>query len=336
MELLQLYYFQVTARCEHISAAARELHIAQPALSQTIRRLEQELGTPLFDRIGKRIQLNDCGRIFLKYTDIALGALSDAKTEISEALSNPEQTITLCVQAASSLLPDILGQFRALHPQISFQIIQSTAATENTPDIDLTIRAVPRAGSAGATDWQPQADGNGGPPQANGNGGLPQASVNSCLPQTGANGDLPPNEDFCILLTEPLVIALPPGHPLAAKKELRLHELADQPFASLYKNSNLFRITKYYCNLAGFEPKLSLTCDNPQAFRELLHLNMGIAMIPGISWTNLESYGIITRKICDISCTRDILLSWNKSRYLCASAKLLRDFLREYFAKLGK
>ena len=117
MELLQLYYFQVTARCEHISAAARQLHIAQPALSQTIRRLENELGTPLFDRTGRHIRLNRYGKIFLKYTDTVLNALTDARAEISEALCASRQQVTLCVLAASSLLPDILEQFTLQYPK---------------------------------------------------------------------------------------------------------------------------------------------------------------------------------------------------------------------------
>ena len=58
MELLQLQYFQVIARTQNISAAAEQLHISQPSLSQILKRLEQEVGAPLFDRVGKRIVLN--------------------------------------------------------------------------------------------------------------------------------------------------------------------------------------------------------------------------------------------------------------------------------------
>lgn len=311
MELLQLYYFQITARYEHISAAARELHIAQPALSQTIQRLEREVGTPLFDRTGKHIQLNDYGRIFLKYTNTVLGALSDAKAEISDALEHPRQKVTLCIQAASSLLPDFIGKFRALYPQISFQIIQSAAYMENIPDIDLLIWSAPGK--------KPQMTENDGTPLAPA-AGLPAPKDSVLDKQTS-----------CILLTEPLVIALPAGHPLARQSEVKLRELYEQPFASLHKNSNLFCITQYYCNIAGFNPQISLSCDNPQAFRELLGLNMGIAMIPKITWPNMESCGVVTRPICDIPCYRNILLSWNKNHYLSASALIFRDFLKDYF-----
>lgn len=312
MELLQLYYFQTVARCQHISAAARQLHIAQPALSQTIRRLETELGTPLFDRAGRHICLNRYGQIFLKYTDTVLNALADARAEIAEAQASACRQVTLCVLAASSLLPDILGKFTAHYPQIRFQIIQSANATAPMPEIDLTIHAAAR--ETVITEKSPKTS----PGSAAAN--APEASRSAS----------------CILLEEPMVIALPARHPLAARKSLALGELSGQPFASLHQNSNLFQITRYYCHQAGFDPQISLSCDNPQAFRELLSLNLGIAMIPAISWPDMSAYGIVTRPISDISCRRCLLLSWDPGRYLNQSAVQLRDFLKDYFARLAK
>ena len=71
MELLQLLYFQVVAQEEHIPRAANTLHVSQPALSKTIKRLEDELGVPLFTRVGKTIRLNANGEIFLRYVTTA-------------------------------------------------------------------------------------------------------------------------------------------------------------------------------------------------------------------------------------------------------------------------
>ena len=69
MELNQLHYFVAVARCENITRAAKELFITQPALSRVILRLEQELGTPLFDRHGGRVTLNEHGKAFLRYVE---------------------------------------------------------------------------------------------------------------------------------------------------------------------------------------------------------------------------------------------------------------------------
>ena len=84
MELNQIKQFRVIARTESVSKAAEILFIAQPSLSQTLKRLETELGTPLFDRRGKRIVLNGAGKIFLRYCDEIVAALDSAVKEIDE------------------------------------------------------------------------------------------------------------------------------------------------------------------------------------------------------------------------------------------------------------
>ncbi|RNB78718.1 LysR family transcriptional regulator [Brevibacillus nitrificans] len=66
MEWQQLEYFRVVARLEHFGQAAKELAIPQPALSRSISKLEEELGVPLFDRMGRSVYLNSFGRVFLE------------------------------------------------------------------------------------------------------------------------------------------------------------------------------------------------------------------------------------------------------------------------------
>lgn len=289
MELLQLYYFQTTARCQQISAAARKLHIAQPSLSQTIKRLENELGTPLFDRSGKQIRLNESGQIFLKYTDMILGAITDAQSELADLSDNPRRQISFSVQAASSLLPDILEKFRKLNPDIQFRITQSATARDTADDIDLTLY------SSVVPDERPETT---------------------------------------LLLKEPLVIALPSHHPLAGCHEVKLSELSKESFASLCKESDLYQITQYYCSLAGFEPQISLSCDNPQAFRQLLGLDMGIALIPAVTWPDMSGSDIVYLPVSDICCQRYLLLSRKNNRYQSRAAALFSTFLEQYFGQL--
>ncbi len=72
MELSQLEYFKELAAIRHFTAAAQSIAISQPALSRSIKRLEEELGVPLFDRVGKSIRLTRYGEIFLEYATRAL------------------------------------------------------------------------------------------------------------------------------------------------------------------------------------------------------------------------------------------------------------------------
>ncbi|WP_405173001.1 LysR family transcriptional regulator [Paenibacillus sp. FSL H8-0280] len=121
MELLQLKYFLTVARCEHVTEAAGKLHVTQSSLSKTIQRLEDDLGVSLFDRIGRKLRLNDFGRTFLQRTEKALFELEQGKREIAD-LSNPDQgTLQLAVTTASTL-PGILREFRKNKPDIQFHV----------------------------------------------------------------------------------------------------------------------------------------------------------------------------------------------------------------------
>ncbi|QSF47407.1 LysR family transcriptional regulator [Paenibacillus tianjinensis] len=121
MELLQLQYFLAVARLEHMTEAARCLHVTQSSLSKTIGRLEEDLGVPLFDRSGRRLRLNEFGIRFLSRAERALFELEQGKQELKD-LSSPEQsTLELAVTAASTL-PNILRAFRKKQPTIHFHV----------------------------------------------------------------------------------------------------------------------------------------------------------------------------------------------------------------------
>lgn len=82
MDLLQLQYFQVVARLENITHAAKELHVAQPSISKTIARLEESLGVPLFERSGRRIRLNRFGEAFLRRVERCFNELNDGQRDL--------------------------------------------------------------------------------------------------------------------------------------------------------------------------------------------------------------------------------------------------------------
>ncbi|MCJ7836245.1 LysR family transcriptional regulator [Cuneatibacter sp. NSJ-177] len=124
MELLQLRYFKRVAELQHMTKAAEEFHIAQPSLSKTIRLLEDELGTELFDRKGKYIVLNDAGRIFKHYADTVVSAVDDARQEIEEYKATGNATVTISLRVAPIGFPDLIARFREQHPGVKFIVEQ--------------------------------------------------------------------------------------------------------------------------------------------------------------------------------------------------------------------
>ena len=114
MELNQLHYFQVVAKYQHMTRAAEELHISQSSLSKTIAMLEQEVGTRLFDRIGRRIVLNPVGRQFLTRIDRGLMEIDDA---VREAAAEDQGTVSFAT-ANPPICAAYMYNFIRSHPSI--------------------------------------------------------------------------------------------------------------------------------------------------------------------------------------------------------------------------
>lgn len=116
MEINQIKQFRVIARTESISKAAELLFIAQPSLSQTLKRMENELGTPLFERRGRRILLNGAGKIFLKYCDEIITALDSAEKEIAEYIGKEKSDINILVESTSLMILEVAEKMRKQYP----------------------------------------------------------------------------------------------------------------------------------------------------------------------------------------------------------------------------
>ncbi|ANN17299.1 LysR family transcriptional regulator [Amycolatopsis orientalis] len=150
MDLLALRYFQTVARLEHVGRAAEKLRVAQPSLSRTLARLENELGVPLFDRHGRRIRLNRFGAAFLRRVDRVLAELDDARQELDDAAGWERGTVTV---AAESLLvlTEPVRTFVPGHPLVDVRLSQASAAgmTEKlrSGEVDLCVTSQPLSGN---------------------------------------------------------------------------------------------------------------------------------------------------------------------------------------------
>ncbi len=142
MELLQLKYFQTVAYTEHISRAARQLNIAQPSLSLTIKRLEDELGTDLFERTGRNIRLSASGRILLKHVDRIFTEIENAQAEIRAEEQSISRTLRISI-TNPRFLTGLISEYINGFPES--KIIQAISAKNEIfsslkkGDIDLGI-----------------------------------------------------------------------------------------------------------------------------------------------------------------------------------------------------
>ena len=237
----QLEYFHAVARLQHVSRAARQLGISQPALSRALARLEAELSIPLFDRVGRSIRLTPYGELFQRRVGRALREIDDGRAELDELANPGHGTIGLGFlrTLGISFVPRLVREFSASFPDVHFSFIQNNdIALEELltrGELDLILNSTPLRGTA--FDWQLIAD-------------------------------------------QELVLIVPLSHHLARKRRVAMRDLADEPFVC-FKPGNAFRRqTEELCRAAGFLPRIKFEADDSSSIPGFVASGFGIAIVP--------------------------------------------------------
>ena len=150
MEITQIRYFLELARTQHMTRSAQTLHIAQPALSQSIRRLEESLGVPLFAPKGRGIILTEYGRYLQKKLQPILEELDRLPEELQTMARLGSETIHLSVLAASALITEAIIEYKSGRRNLNFQLLQNEG--RDLYDIEVTTRMFYQVGPELAED----------------------------------------------------------------------------------------------------------------------------------------------------------------------------------------
>lgn len=201
MELLQLEYFIRVAKLEHVSKAAEELHISQPALSLTIRRLEDELGVSLFERRGRNIKLTQYGTLFLSKVEPAWNQLTEATSEVRHLKRTNENKITI-VSPPLYAFPGLLPQLNKLCPEV----IISSLDTDRDDSMEK----------------------------------LRSHKIDLCIVSRDENTPIDPAFECEILRREKVVLVVPKGYKFSGRKHISLTEITNEPMA-VYPSGRGFR-----------------------------------------------------------------------------------------------
>lgn len=136
MEILQLKYFCDAAQTQNFSKTAKKFLVPPSNISQTIKRLEKELETPLFERHANKIKLNDSGLLFYKNAKSALELLESAEKSLK---NNPKtETIRINIHITRRIVMEVIEKFRKIHPEISFITVHSPDEIFDEFDIIVT------------------------------------------------------------------------------------------------------------------------------------------------------------------------------------------------------
>ena len=290
MDINQLEVLLTVAQEQSFSRAAQALHRTQPAVSQAIRRLELELGEPLFDRSSKDGTLTAAGRVLHEFAQQMLNLRQGAHTAIRElkdlqrgklALSANEYTVMY-------LLP-ILPVFRARHPHIKVEVKRSLASRIPSQILDRDVEI-------GVVSYKP--------------GDSAIASV--------------------AVLTDELVLVVAPDHPLARKEVVSIRELGAESFIahnvpSPYREKVVRTFEKYKTPL-----NISIEMPTLEAIKRLVEQGMGVALIPRLATqAELASKQLMALTVKEMRSERAINLIYRKGATLSHAAKAFLRVARD-------
>ena len=130
MELTKLRYFQTVAKLKHVTRAAEEIHIAQPALTKAIKQLEEELGVPLFYKKGRNIYPTVYGEYLRNKLESFFAQVDSIQGEIETLKEERRRTVKINVLAATAAISDAVVAYKKKYPETVFQLIQSAEETD--------------------------------------------------------------------------------------------------------------------------------------------------------------------------------------------------------------
>jgi LysR family hydrogen peroxide-inducible transcriptional activator len=152
MELSQLRYFAKAAELGNFTRAAEACLVSQPSLSQQILKLEDEIGQPLFDRVGRTVRLTEAGRLLKQRVDQAVKLLDDAKRELRDEGDAGHLVVAAIPTIAPYLLPSLVADFSKRCPRAEIDIVEDVTAGIlrrcHQGEVDLAVVALPIPGDA--------------------------------------------------------------------------------------------------------------------------------------------------------------------------------------------
>jgi len=135
MNIQNLRYFAIVAKLENVSRAAELMHTSQSSISKNIFTLEEELGTKLFDRHGKKLVLNDAGKRFLQSCDRILQETETVTKDLQHMSSGDDNLIRICAEGLDPHLFTFMSIFKVSYPEVEYAV-DSIPDGDELPDIN--------------------------------------------------------------------------------------------------------------------------------------------------------------------------------------------------------
>ena len=293
MELRQLRYLIALAEELNFTRAAASEHIAQPALSQQIRKLEDEVGVALVERTTRHVSLTEAGELLVVRARRILAELDSANSEMQalRGIDRGHVTIGAIHTMGPIDLSLALAEFHARYPHVALSVREQTSE-ENAEllridELDLAFLSVTERVESHEL-------------------GLHQ------------------------LISEELLVLLPIDHALARHEEVRMAELAHEQFISFRQGARLRELLFSAGRDAQFEPRVTLESNESHRIRTLVSRGLGVAILPRSDAIGQGAEVAVARLVAP-ALRRDITLAWRAGRRHSPAAYAFMELARDTF-----
>ncbi|MFD7916723.1 MULTISPECIES: LysR family transcriptional regulator [unclassified Streptomyces] len=268
-DIKKLRILRTLAEQGTVTRAAEALHMTPSAVSQQLTNLARQLGVVLLEAEGRRVRLTDAAHLVLRHTEAVFAQLERADAELAGYLAG--ETGEVRVGAFSTAVPAL--------------VVPAVAALRRTrPGVEVRVRETEAAEAYEL---------------------LSAGDVDLALSLTAhAPTARDPRFTRVVLLEDPLDVALPPGHPLAAAPDLRLADLSGDPW--IYGGSGPWsEIARSACEAAGFVPEQAHSASGWTAILAMVEAGMGVALVPRM--VSSRASGVAVRVLSRDRPTRHVL-----------------------------
>jgi LysR family transcriptional regulator, hydrogen peroxide-inducible genes activator len=294
MEVRQLKYFVAVAEERSFSRAAARVRVAQPSLSQQIQKLEATVGQSLFDRLARRVTLTEAGHSLLPFARKILNGLSDAQSCLNDQAKEPSGSV-------------VLGVIPTMAPFISGKLL-AEAASEFPR---LKIRLV-----EDVTDHLLRAVED---------GEIDAAIISSCRKLPGIHLET--------IATEPLLAAVPIGHPFARQKSLRWEQLRKTAVLNLHESNCLSRQIRQACAQHQVRVNEELQLAQLSTLIAVMAAHQEIALVPAVARFWVRDRGCVLLPIRPLPPSRNINLLRHTARYQSKAVSSFCELIRRIVAQ---
>ncbi|WP_326797868.1 LysR family transcriptional regulator [Streptomyces sp. NBC_01808] len=274
-----LRVLRAVAATGSFSAAARELGLTQPAVSQQMKALEQTAATPLLVRAGRELRLTEAGEALTRHAGGILAGLAAAEDEVAALAGLRAGRVRLVSfpSGSSTIVPGALAAMRAAHPgtRISLVDAEPPRSVEMLREGECEIALAFHYPPAGET--------------------VPERGADAAEAGAGAAGDPGDGWDGLVvrpLLADRLLCLAPEGHPAAAAGRVELAELAAEPVIAGCPRCRRHLVE--LCEGAGFAPRIDFATDDYPAVVGLVRAGLGVAVLPGLAVRAVPPRGVVT------------------------------------------